>query len=98
MGYPKPIGEGAIWEKKTKKGEDMLSGNLDMSIIPGAPPVRISFLAFPNDKKGNDRAPDFRVLVNTCVPAPPRAGRGEPRAMPPPDPTSDRGSEEDTPF
>ena len=98
MGYPKPIGEGALWKKTTKSGDVMLSGNLEVPLVPGAPPMRISFLAFVNDKKGNERAPDFKVLVNTCEPAPHRAGRGDPRAMPAPDPATSQEGAEDVPF
>ena len=46
---------GALWKQKTKDGQMYLSGKLGEAKL----------LVFVNDKKGNEKAPDFRVCVDT---------------------------------
>ena len=104
MPYDEPIGNGAMWDKVSGKGNEFLSGTLEFSPSPGAAPVKVSFVAFRNDKKQTDKSPDYRVLVNSCVPAPARAGAQARRATataPAPNtgfPEPDSGDSGDIPF
>lgn len=54
MSEQKPmINVGGLWENTSKNGGVYLSGNLG----------GLKILVFPNDKRGNDRAPDWRVCL-----------------------------------
>jgi len=76
MPYNEPIGNGAIWNKVSSKGNEFLSGVLEFSPGGGAPPLKVSFVAFEVDQKNTDKSPDYRVLVNSCGPAPERPPKG----------------------
>jgi uncharacterized protein (DUF736 family) len=73
MPYDEPIGNGAMWDKVSNKGNEFLSGTMEFSASPGTAPVKVSFVAFRNGQKQTDKSPDYRILVNSCVPAPARA-------------------------
>lgn len=47
------IGIGGLWKNTSKDGKEYLSGNFGDAKI----------LIFPNDKKGNEKAPDYRMVL-----------------------------------
>lgn len=47
------INVAGLWKNTSKNGQEYFSGNLGDCKI----------LIFPNDKKGNDRAPDYRLVI-----------------------------------
>ncbi len=97
--YGDPIGEGALWEKETQKGDTYFSGNLEFSPAPGAPPIKVQFVAFGIQQKTSDRSPDYRIIVNTCGPAPARSiGPPKGRSAAPPVSQGEDQDDEDTPF
>lgn len=104
-GFPDPIGDGAMWARQTKNGVEYFSGNLSFSPSPGVPQIKVQFVVFANSQKQSERAPDWKIIVNTCGPAPERpagGGRGfQPRQAPQPGP-GDAGvgsqDNEDVPF
>lgn len=52
---------GALWKQQSKDGKTkFLSGNLKLEIEGQEHTVKV--VVFSNDKKGNDRAPDYRIL------------------------------------
>jgi hypothetical protein len=60
--YPDPIGNGGIWIKEGKNGK-YLSWQIEFA-QSGASSIVVMGVAFKNDKKGNEKAPDYRMLVN----------------------------------
>jgi uncharacterized protein (DUF736 family) len=46
---------GALWSKHSAKGE-YFTGNIEIN------GEKIGVVVFSNDKKGNDKAPDWRIL------------------------------------
>lgn len=44
---------GAVWKQTSKKGETYLAGKLGNAKL----------IILANDKKGNEKAPDYRILV-----------------------------------
>lgn len=72
---------GALWQKRSAKGEYM-TGNIEIN------GEKIGVVVFSNDKRGNDKAPDWRILR-----AKPRAEQGTPIAALAPAVTDD-----DIPF
>ena len=51
---------GAIWVKKDKQGRQYLSGNIEIPFLGS-----LKIVGFKNDKKGNDKAPDFHLSWDT---------------------------------
>ena len=49
--------KGAVWLKTSKNGLKYMSGILDVN------GVAHDIAMFKNDKKGNDKAPDYRLVV-----------------------------------
>lgn len=49
---------GAIWKRKSKKGDTYLSGILNM------PWGKMKIVCFLNDKKTKDNQPDFRMFLS----------------------------------
>jgi uncharacterized protein (DUF736 family) len=96
--YPDPIGEGAMWEKTYGDGKILLSGTLEFPPATGAPPVKVQFAAFPQENKKTDRSPDYRIIVNSCEPAPARAARGARNAPQAPRGAPPQESDDDIPF
>jgi len=99
--YREAIGNGAMWAKTSAKGNNFLSGVMEFSPAAGAPPVKVQFVAFEQEQKQSDRSPDYRILVNSCEPAPARASKGA--KSPGGAPQASRGappqeSDEDIPF
>lgn len=48
---------GALWEKTSKTGNQYYSGNLTIENI------KYKLTMFINDKKGNEKAPDYRLIA-----------------------------------
>ena len=59
---------GALWSKRSAKGE-YFTGNLEIN------GEKIGVVVFSNDKRGNEKAPDWRILR-----AKPKPERGTERA------------------
>ena len=51
--------KGAVWLKTSKNGLKYMSGILDVN------GVEHDIAMFKNDKKGNDKAPDYRLVVTS---------------------------------
>ena len=49
---------GQLWINKSKKGQKYGRGTIE--VVAGAP---TKILLFPNDKKDNPKAPDFKLLL-----------------------------------
>lgn len=48
---------GALWEKTSKTGNQYYSGNLTIDNI------KYKLTMFINDKKGNEKSPDYRLIA-----------------------------------
>lgn len=51
--------KGAVWLKTSKNGLKYMSGILDVN------GVEYDIAMFKNDKKGNDKAPDYRLVITS---------------------------------
>lgn len=47
---------GALWVKKSKKGQDFFSGNVEVNGI------KVDIVVFRNNKDGNEKRPDYQIL------------------------------------
>jgi uncharacterized protein (DUF736 family) len=50
--------EGCVWKRVSQNGLEYMSGNI---VVEGK---KYNIAMFINDKKGNDKAPDFRIKFN----------------------------------
>ena len=53
---------GALWKKKSKAGLAFLSGYVKVDDL--SPEKEVKIVVFANNKKSNDKAPDYRIYVS----------------------------------
>ena len=63
--------KGAVWLRTSKNGLKYMSGNLDVN------GTEYDIAMFKNDKKGNDKAPDYRLTIKTKEEQAPHLSQGE---------------------
>ena len=63
--------KGAVWLRTSKNGLKYMSGNLDVN------GTEYDIAMFKNDKKGNDKAPDYRITVTAKEEETPKASKKE---------------------
>lgn len=61
MGKMKSVG--GLWVKTSKKNGKKFMTGLDLKVLQGLDPDQYNLLIFKNEKKDNDKQPDYNVVA-----------------------------------